>query len=79
MSRSYKKAYLKMCPDKGKDGKRFANRRVRRSPGIPDGSWYKMVYSSYDIHDWHSDMRWGLGDWLPLGAKKTRAGWVIPK
>ena len=31
--------------------KKKANRRVRKTPDIPDGKAYKRVFSSYDICD----------------------------
>jgi len=79
MSRSYKKAIFQIAPVGGKIGKKFANRKVRRTENIPSGMGYKKVYCSYKIHDWVSDSRWGSGWWLPRGSKKTGAGWIVPK
>lgn len=80
MSRSYKRAVLKYAPTRGKPGKRFANRAVRRAKNLPNGCGYKRAFCSYDIHDAVVDMRFDVPDsWLPRGAKKTRAGWKIPK
>ena len=53
MSRSYKK-----CPcvtDHGKHtykDKRNANKKVRHTQDLPNGSAYKKVFCSYDICDW---------------------------
>ena len=82
MSRSYKRAIMKICPESGKEGKKAANRKVRRTKNLlpPKGNHYRKLYSSYEIHDWVSDMRFGkFKNRLPRGAKYTGKGWVIPK
>lgn len=82
MSRSYKRAIHKYAPVRGKPGKRTANRKVRRTKNnLPvKGNHYRKLFCSYEIHDWIADMRFGgFENWLPKGAKKTRAGWKIPK
>jgi len=63
MSRSYKLAIEKCCPDDGTWFKRQANKRVRRTKDISDGSAYKRVYCSWNIHDYISDGRFD-SDWL---------------
>lgn len=64
MSRSFKKHPI--AKDKvTKDMKKFANKKVRNTPDIPNGKSYKKVFESYDIHDqidyWSKEMaikRW---------------------
>lgn len=54
MSRSYKKHWCHR--DVSKTGKKQANVRVRRFKGdLEDGAFYKKVYSSYDVCDFHID------------------------
>ena len=81
MSRSYKRAILKYAPVRGKPGKQFANRKVRRTKNsLPTkGNHYRKLFNPWDIHDGISDMRFDYDDWQPRGAKKTRKGWMIPK
>ena len=56
MSRSYKKyPCIKDC---SKHGKRFANKRVRRTKDIPDGKAYRKVYNPWDISDWSFSKTW---------------------
>ena len=50
MSRSYKKNPV--VKDKGKNEKRFANKKVRRTKNVPNGGAYKKVYNQYDICDY---------------------------
>ena len=51
MSRSFKKhPVLQCCKAQGE--KHFANKRVRRTRGIPNGKAYRKVYNSYDICDY---------------------------
>lgn len=53
MSRSFKKTPIyKGAPDRGSYGKKLANRKVRRSNNISDGSKYKRLFCQYDIHDY---------------------------
>jgi len=49
MSRSYKKT-AGFC-DRSPFAKKEANGRVRRTPDLPNGSGYKKVYESWNIHD----------------------------
>jgi len=79
MARSYKKAVFKSDSSYKQFAKNQANRRVRRTAGVPEYGGHKKVYNSWDIDDWIFDMRFGTGRGLPKGAKKTRSGWVIPK
>lgn len=48
-----------------KAGKRFANKRVRRTPDVPSGMAYKRVFCSYDIADYI----------LPCREKTEPGGW----
>lgn len=51
MSRSYKKSSVcKQSADQ--TSKRKANKRIRRTKDIPNGSSYKKCYESWDISDW---------------------------
>lgn len=53
MSRSYKRTPILKDRRSGAVGKKFANRKVRRyKHKIPNGSSYKKIYCSYDIHDY---------------------------
>ena len=56
MSRSYKRAVLKGDNCKKVD-KRLAAKAVRNCNDVPDGSFYKKVYNSYNITDYVSDCR----------------------
>ena len=52
MSRSYKKPFVKVSPsDKAKE-KRRANKKVRRSSDVFNGSLFKKVYDSWEIVDY---------------------------
>lgn len=51
MSRSYKKHPFVKDPA-NKFMKRYANKKVRRTPNIPNGKAYKKVFESWDISDW---------------------------
>jgi len=62
MSRSRKKHAIYKGSGSGwvKSAKGFANRRVRRNKKeIPDGNWYRKMYSQWDIHDfvYHMDFK----------------------
>ena len=50
MSRSRKKRSV--YKDKTKGMKQIANRKVRNSENIPNGSAYKKYFDSYDISDY---------------------------
>lgn len=54
MSRSFKKnPIIKIAPKRGKIGKKFANRKIRRSKKeICNGKHYCKFYEQYDIHDY---------------------------
>ena len=51
MSRSYKK-HPRVKDPANKFMKKYANKKVRRTPDIPNGKAYKKVFESYDISDW---------------------------
>ena len=53
MARSFKKhPVLKYAPVRGRIGKCFANRKVRRNKGgISSGNAYRKLYETWDIHD----------------------------
>ena len=54
MSRSRKKFPIVKCEDSCKQGKKFANKKVRRFKGfIPNGKSYKKLYCSWDICDYY--------------------------
>jgi hypothetical protein len=69
MSRSYKKTpVIKFAPSKGKIGKGFANRRVRKYKGdLSDGACYKRLYEPWNIHD--CVMRYTLDDAMNYRTK----------
>ncbi len=50
MSRSRKKPVLKGSIAYFKNK---ANRKIRRTPLVPNGKNYKKIYESYKISDWH--------------------------
>lgn len=56
MSRSYKKHpwYTDHTRTYTKFAKHQANIKVRRTKGLYNGSSYKKLYDSWDIHDWVS-------------------------
>ena len=55
MSRSYKKVPVVRDHDSGKNGKRFANKAVRKKEeDALKGKEYKKVYPSYNIHDYRA-------------------------
>ena len=60
MSRSYKKhAWVTDGGTPGtKFAKRMANKKVRRTKNIPNGSSYKQVYETYDIRDYKYFWTW---------------------
>ena len=60
MSRSYKKnpVCTDGSPHTTKESKKFANKKVRRHEDIPNGSAYKKVSDSYDIHDYIFSRTW---------------------
>lgn len=52
MSRSYKKTPVVKDGRSGKEGKKFANRKVRRCKhDLANGKAYRKVFESWDIHD----------------------------
>lgn len=51
MSRSRMKRALVVDRAGKRFGKRWANRRVRRTPDVPNGKAYRKFYESYDICD----------------------------
>lgn len=53
MSRSYKKVPIGKDNFGGKNGKRFANKKVRREKDcLFKGKEYRKVYNSWDINDY---------------------------
>ena len=60
MSRSYKKnpVCTDGSPHTTKESKKFANKKVRGYEDLPDGSAYKKVSDSYDIHDFVIKCTW---------------------
>lgn len=56
MSRSYRKNPIikdgRFNRDKGKHGKKFANRKVRHSKDVLQYSDYKKLYCSWEINDY---------------------------
>ena len=65
MSRSYKhKGWIQDQSCK-KFGKRFANKKVRRTDDVPSGKAYRRVYNPYDIADFI----------LPCRDKSEDRGW----
>jgi len=77
MSRSYKKAVFKSSACK-KTSKRLASKAVRNLRGIDNGGAYRQAYPSYDINDYAFDERFDR--YVDVkGARKTGAGWMIPK
>lgn len=62
MSRSYKRSSVSTdgSPHTTKEMKRIANSKVRNSKGTYNGSSYKKLFCSYDIHDYIS--RWSKED-----------------
>ena len=65
MSRSYRHQGWIQDQSCKKAGKRFANKRVRRTPDVPSGMAYKRVFCSYDIADYI----------LPCREKTEPGGW----
>ena len=67
MSRSYKKNpyCTDGSPHTTKESKKFANKKVRNYEDIPNGSAYKKVSESWDIHDYVSNRTWeeAQADW----------------
>jgi len=56
MSRSYRKPYV-VDGYGGKHkpyAKRQANKRIRRSEGVPDGKQYRKFYETWNIRDYKS-------------------------
>lgn len=62
MSRSRRKPWVKIPPDKG--AKKRASRAVRKYANVPDGSAYKKVFDSWKI----CDCKW----YTPKDKKATR-------
>ena len=56
MSRSYKKVPITKDRGCGKDMKKFANKKVRRTNELINGGTYKKVFDQWEIHDYVS--RW---------------------
>lgn len=51
MSRSYRKNPILKARGYGGKGKKYANRKVRRSKDVPNGKAYKKFYPQYDVVD----------------------------
>jgi len=45
----------------GMTGKRWANKRVRKTEDVQNGLWYKSLYPQWRIWDFRFDLR----DWFP--------------
>lgn len=60
MSRSYKKHpyYTDGSAGTTKRRKNTANKKVRKSDDIPNGSGYKKVFESWEIHDYFNRWTW---------------------
>jgi len=56
MSRSEKKTPIIKYGGYGKQGKKWANRRVRRNYSISNGNNYRKMYESWDIFDCRSNL-----------------------
>ena len=77
MSRSYKKnlilkdsgSYHRFC-------KNQANRKIRRTPEVPDGKAYRKFYCSYNITDWC--MRYNPYPWTCWNYRTGELEWVDP-
>jgi len=70
MSRSYRK--VASASTGYKDGKRFANKKVRRTELVSNGSFYRKVYPSWDINDQGSAVTYKtetLKRWLEFEPK----------
>lgn len=77
MSRSHKLAIIKYMPSNGTWGKDQANRKVRRAMDVPDGSAYKKIFCSWNIHD-HTFFSLHDNEFL-THSRKTGRGYIIPK
>lgn len=60
MSRSYKKHPFTTdgSPRTTKEKKKFANKKIRHTKDIPNGSAFKKISESWDIHDYISRWTW---------------------
>ncbi len=58
MSRSYKKFPAIKDNSNSKDGKRIANKRIRKYENIPSGKSYKKYYPSWNISDFCFICNW---------------------
>lgn len=79
MSRSYKRTpIVKDNPKARKFFKRRANKKVRRTPDIPNGRAYRKVYDSWSIYDFISYCT--LEDWLDSAKEAenyfTKKDWL---
>ena len=50
MSRSFK--HVPGFCDRSKDGKKFANRKIRNTEDVPNGRAFRKFYDPYNICDW---------------------------
>ena len=59
MSRSYKKYPSVKDRDSSKWGKRYCNKKVRKTLDIPNGKVYKRIFESWDyITDYRFHLTW---------------------
>jgi len=65
MSRSYRHQGWIQDQTCKKAGKRFANKKVRRTDDVPSGKAYRRVYNPYNIADYI----------LPCREKDEDGGW----
>jgi hypothetical protein len=73
MSHSFKHA-IGFC-DRNPYFKKLANKKVRRTPELPNGKSYKKIFESYDISDFKC-LFYKKGDWENWGkfyGKKYKA------
>lgn len=70
MSRSYRNRHSdKICRDhmksegRGKGQRKWANKKVRKYDDLTNGSMYKKIYCSWDIHDYSYHIKELPPDW----------------
>ena len=73
MSRSYKKVPIAKDRRCGKDMKKFANKKVRRTNELINGGTYKKVFDQWEIHDYVS--RWTKEEAIEHYNKNKDKSW----
>ena len=73
MSRSYKKVPITKDRGCGKDMKKFANKKVRRTNELINGGTYKKVFDQWEIHDYVS--RWTKEEAIEHYNKNKDKAW----